>query len=44
MSRLLIVNNAGEAYSGKEVILIASELESIEVLINVVYILKVITV
>jgi hypothetical protein len=35
MSRLLIVNRAGKAYSGKEVVLIAGELMSMRVLMNV---------
>jgi hypothetical protein len=39
MSRLLIVNSAGKAYRGKEVILIAGKLMSIKVLSECVYIL-----
>jgi hypothetical protein len=41
MSRLLIVNRAGKAYSSKEVVLIAGELSSMKVLMNVFYILGV---
>jgi hypothetical protein len=41
MSRLLMVDSVGEAYQGKDVILIAGEIVSIKLPMNVFYILGV---